>query len=147
MSETWNLDTRTRHPIGGPSYPSPRRVRRALAFVIDFGIHLGAAYLVATVGSAGLPPGSPKPIAVPIVTWILVSFVHRTVVQSIYHATLGKWLLGLCVVRPADGRWPTFGVLVRSWILGFVAFILFQDTPTEGKDGFPLVVRRRDVRP
>ncbi|MDF3304907.1 RDD family protein [Rhodococcus sp. T2V] len=145
MSDTWTLHARGPVPVGPERYPSPRRLRRTLAFVIDAGLHLGAAVLADSVGGAVLPPeDSMVALAVAVGTWMLLSFVHRTVVQSIYHVTLGKWVLGLCVIRPADGRWPTFGALVWCWVLGFVA-ILFQNTPTEGKDGFPLVVRRRDV--
>ncbi|MFE5701118.1 RDD family protein [Rhodococcus koreensis] len=83
-------------------------------------------------GTAGLA-------AVP--AWIVVSFAHRTVFQARFHATFGKWMTGLCVVRPEDGTWPSFGYLVKAWFRSVFA-IVESDIATDGEDGMPAVVRR-----
>ncbi len=61
--------------------------------------------------------------------------------QARFHATFGMWMTGLCVVRPEDGTWPSFGYLVKAWFRSVFA-IVESDIATDGEDGMPAVVRR-----
>lgn len=131
---------------GDPRYPSPRRLRRVLAFVVDWGVHV-AVGVVAVLVCFRIPPiGDWAPLAFPI-GWIVASLLDRVVVQRIVHATVGKASVGLCVIRPSDGSWPTLGYLAKWWLIGVCDIVAsFSDSPWLGDyDGSPAVVRRRDV--
>jgi len=134
---------------GDPRYPSPRRLRRATAFAIDWLLHIGVAIGLSAVCEA-LPELAPWSFAAAVSSWIAVSFVHRTVLQSVFHATAGKALCGLCILKP-DGSWPGFGFLTKWWVIGTFSTVLVAvsgaggDSDTED-DWFPPVVRLRDVR-
>ncbi|KAF0959768.1 MULTISPECIES: RDD family protein [unclassified Rhodococcus (in: high G+C Gram-positive bacteria)] len=135
---------------GADRRPQPAGfLRRGLALALDLALHVLIAALVGVVvyvlqtdggsvqsivaeGTAGLAT---------IPAWIVASFVHRTALQARFHATFGKWMTGLCVVRPEDGTWPSFGYLVKAWFRSVYA-IVESDIATDGEDGMPAVVRR-----
>ncbi|WP_112302261.1 RDD family protein [Rhodococcus wratislaviensis] len=125
-------------------------LRRGVALVLDLALHalvaavVGViAYVVQTAGQS-VPPNAAEGTAgfAVIPAWLVFSFVHRTAIQARFHATFGKWMTGLCVVRPEDGTWPNFGYLVKAWFRSAVAAVQ-SDTPEDGEDGMPAVVRRR----
>ncbi|MEN0133672.1 MAG: RDD family protein [Rhodococcus sp. (in: high G+C Gram-positive bacteria)] len=124
------------------------RLRRGVALALDLALHtLFAAmvgvivYVLRTAGDSmsSMAAGTAGLAAIP--AWIVVSFVHRTVLQARFHATFGKWMTGLCVVRPEDGMWPSFGYLVKAWFRSVFA-IVESDFAMDGEDGMPAVVRR-----
>lgn len=91
-------------------FPSPRKLRRVLAFVADWSIHFRCAWAI-----LGFPIRTP---ALPhlfilywIVAWLAASFTHRVVVQVIVAATIGKALVALRSSRRrtggncVQGRW------------------------------------------
>jgi uncharacterized RDD family membrane protein YckC len=125
-------------------------LRRGVALVLDLVLHalVGAVvgvlvYIVQTAGQS-VPPNAAEGTAgfAVIPAWLVFSFVHRTAIQARFHATFGKWMTGLCVVRPEDGTWPSFGYLVKAWFRSAGA-ALQSDTATDGEDGMPAVVRRQ----
>ncbi|MFC9768087.1 RDD family protein [Rhodococcus jostii] len=125
-------------------------LRRGVALVLDLVLHalVGAVvgvvvYIVQTAGQS-VPPNVAEGTAgfAVIPAWLVFSFVHRTAIQARFHATFGKWMTGLCVVRPEDGTWPSFGYLVKAWFRSAGA-ALQSDTATDGEDGMPAVVRRQ----
>ncbi|AII04829.1 RDD family protein [Rhodococcus opacus] len=125
-------------------------LRRGVALVLDLALHALVAavvgvivYVVQTAGQS-VPPNAAEGTAgfAVIPAWLVFSFVHRTALQARFHATFGKWMTGLCVVRPEDGTWPNFGYLVKAWFRSAFAAVQ-SDTPEDGEDGMPAVVRRR----
>ncbi|MFD9665759.1 RDD family protein [Rhodococcus sp. NPDC059968] len=99
-------------------------------------------YVVQTAGQSVAPTGAEGTAGFAVIpAWLVFSFVHRTAIQARFHATFGKWMTGLCVVRPEDGTWPSFGYLVKAWFRSAGA-ALQSDTATDGEDGMPAVVRR-----
>lgn len=130
------------------------RLRRGTALSIDLALHALVAAAVGTIvflmstGTYGETPNVAEAVAVlaAMAGWIIFSFVHRTVLQSRSHATFGKWLMGLCVIRPEDGTWPSFCYLVKSWFVSLGDFVC-SGNATDGEDGLPAVVRRADMAP
>jgi hypothetical protein len=90
-----------------------------------------------------------------ILSWPVLSFLDRAVVQCVLHATIGKVLFGLVAIQPKDGKYPTFGRLVKVWLHGMVFWTvliiaIFGTDNLGGGDGdgpdFLLpAVRRRDI--
>lgn len=125
-------------------------LRRGVALVLDLVLHalVGAVvgvlvYIVQTAGQSVPPNAAEGTAGVAVIpAWLVFSFVHRTAIQARFHATFGKWMTGLCVVRPDDGTWPSFGYLVKAWFRSAGA-ALQSDTATDGEDGMPAVVRRQ----
>ncbi|HWE92300.1 MAG TPA: RDD family protein [Pseudonocardiaceae bacterium] len=136
-----------------PRYPSPRRLRRALGFTIDFVLHAGVL-----VGAGYLSQRTPALANLAgiwaLVAWMAVSFVHRVLIQWPSQTTLGKAIFGLCLIRKDDGGRPRFGQLVKAWFAGIWAGISLIGAiggSGGGGDGdiadvFLPAVRRRDVR-
>lgn len=139
---------------GDPRYPSPRKSRRVFGFTIDWLIHVGCAVGVG-VGSQHVPSLSHLPTVWAIVVWLVVSFVHRVLIQAACGTTLGKALFGLRMIRPVDGGRPTLGQLAGAWLRGIwvsvvvVAGLLGASTSGDDVDedrAFLPVVRSRDLR-
>jgi hypothetical protein len=138
---------------GDPRYPSSRRFRQAAGFAIDFALHLGSG--VGVFFLAGRVPAlSHLPTVWAVLAWLLVSFLHRVVIQRLTGTTLGKAIFGLCLVRPEDGERPRFGELVKAWFAGVWVGILFigvlagagGTADGQPEEFFLPTVRRRDVR-
>ncbi|MEV5839656.1 hypothetical protein [Nocardia sp. NPDC052112] len=125
-----------------PRYPSPRGWRVFFAPMIDIAFHIGlaATVLVKVSGLAG--------VALAIVAYVVVSFIHTVAIQRIAHATLGKVVLGLVLIRGDDGNWPTTGRLI-VWY--FIRVLITALTLADGfggtvdPDPHLVAVRRRDV--
>lgn len=110
-------------PTRDGQYPSPRRLRRAIAFAIDIVLHVGGA-VAAFFAIKALPQLSGLTDLVglwAILTFLALSTIDRIVLQRISGTTVGKALFGLCLVRRADGGWPTIGQLIRQWLTGVLA--------------------------
>jgi hypothetical protein len=107
---------------GDPRYPRPRRLRQVFAFTIDLVVHLGIGIPVAV---------APISVQNPVITLLAVvggflglSILDRIVVQRIFHATIGKMITGLCMIRDDTGGPPTVGSLIMAWLGGFFAILL-----------------------
>lgn len=138
---------------GDPRYPSTRRLRRALAFVLDLVLHLGSAVGV-FFASEHVPSLAHLPTVWAIAAWIVVSFAHRVLIQRLCQTTLGKALFGLCLIRAWDGGRVTLGPLAKAWLLSiWVGIALFGAVGGASVGGdldedavFLPVVRRKDIR-
>ncbi|UFS95473.1 RDD family protein [Nocardia huaxiensis] len=126
----------------------PPKLRRLLAFCVDWALHLGVAAAVILSDLSNL---TLVPLAL-LVVWPTVSFLHRTVFQWLFHATIGKLLFGLVIIRPEDGGWVGFPMLVRLWFRGIyltglyvISSLLSGGESDDWDDKFPPVVRRCDV--
>lgn len=148
----------TRHgDPSDPRYPSPRRLRWLSAFVVDWLIHAGPviAVFLAFARDPSLVDTFPQAKFSALISWPILSYLDRAVVQALFHGTIGKLLVGLVVIRPEDGQWPGFARLTKVWLLGLVFwFILALNTfgnyigSTNSDDDWEFIlpsVRRRDV--
>ncbi|MFI6171822.1 RDD family protein [Nocardia sp. NPDC051052] len=158
-------------PVGGPPeepkpygrkgdvrYPSPRMLRRVLAFVLDWLIHLGCGVGAAIAVSPGFAPDAIarrdwQHIGVnPVVAvgfFLAASAIDRIIIQSIFHTTIGKALFALVVIRPEDGAYPSFGRLLAVWLFDvYLPLAIFGNGagPDRIEDYFLPAVRWRDVR-
>lgn len=145
-------------------YPSPRILRRVLAFAIDWALHLGIGLGAAIAVSPEFSVEAAtrfdwKHLGVsPIIAlgfWALASVADRVGVQAIFHTTIGKAIFGLRVIRPDDGTFPSLGRLLAVWlvdlylVVGFpIALVGNSDLPGPDRVGdyFLPAVRRRDIR-
>lgn len=137
---------------GDPRYPSPRRLRRGIGFVVDLALHLGVGEAVILL-SEHVQHLSRLAGVWGLLAWILASFVHRVLIQSVWGTTLGKALFGLRLVRWDDGDKPTWGQLAKAWLLGIwtgIALIgALAGADAQGPDPekyFLPAVRCRDIR-
>lgn len=142
---------------GDPRYPSPTRLRWISAFVVDWLIHAGPMIAVFAIFAhdPSLVERFPPAQFSALVSWPVLSYIDRTVVQRLFHGTIGKLLFGLVVIRPEDGRWPGLGRLNKVWFLGLVFWIIlalntFGNYIGSGNSGADLdfilpTVRRKDV--
>ncbi|MEU7765140.1 RDD family protein [Nocardia sp. NPDC049190] len=115
---------------GDPRYPSPRRLRRALAFAIDWALHFGIAAAILVLGKGNMPAFG----GIAVGAWLASSFADRVLVQGAWHTTAGKALFGLCVMRPDDGTFPSYGRLTRVWFMDLY-FALILPLALLGGDG------------
>ncbi|MFI6997840.1 RDD family protein [Nocardia sp. NPDC050175] len=138
-------------------YPSPRMLRRVLALIIDWMIHVGCGVGAAIAVS---PEFSPEAAArhdwqhlgvnpvVAVGFFLAASAIDRIIIQSIFHTTIGKALFGLVVIRPQDGKYPSFGRLLAVWLFDVylpLAILGNGAGPDRIGDYFLPAVRRRDV--
>jgi hypothetical protein len=144
-------------------YPSPRKLRRVLSFVLDMVLHLACGVIVALALS---PMFSVRPTVTPlwvhrpgevdlnfnpVVTvafWLLASFVDRVAIQTVVHTTVGKAVFGLVALAPDGDGFPSFGRLLKNWSTGLwlIVFAL-GDAAGPDDDGqyFLPAVRWRDL--
>ncbi|MFD6463643.1 RDD family protein [Streptomyces roseolus] len=148
---------------GDARYPSPRLLRRVLAFAFDWVLHIAIGLGVAIAVSHEFSLQSAvhldwKHVGVsPFLAlgcWLAASAVDRVAVQAIFHTTVGKALFGLRVIRPDNGRYPAFGKLLVVWLVDLylvvafpIALIANSDAPGPERveDYFLPAVRKRDV--
>ncbi|HJP74397.1 MAG TPA: RDD family protein [Pseudonocardiaceae bacterium] len=136
---------------GDPRYPSPRRLRRALAFAVDFLLHFGCG-VGAFYGTQHIPALDNLIGLWALLGWIGGSLINRVLVQWAFATTVGKAIFGLRVVRKDGGR-PRLGQLIIAWLVGLTyvvdALSIFGDGSGIGMDGkkyFLATVRMKDVR-
>lgn len=138
-------------------YPSPRMLRRTLAFVLDWLIHVGCGVGAAIAVTPGFAPDAiarhdwqhigVNPVVV-IGLFLAASVIDRIVIQSIFHTTIGKAVFGLVVIRPQDGKYPSFGRLLAVWLFDVylpLGILGNGAGPDQIGDYFLPAVRRRDV--
>ncbi|MGF6884033.1 hypothetical protein ABIA39_003726 [Nocardia sp. GAS34] len=141
-----------------PRYPSPRLLRWVSAFVVDWLLHAGPMIAVFAIlaRDGELADRFPQARLWAIISWPILSFVNRTIVQRIFHATVGKALFGLVAIRPEDGGCPTYGRLVKVWLFGLLSWLIVAISAIGNyiggsggyRDGIDFVlpaVRRMDV--
>ncbi|MFD3702835.1 hypothetical protein ACFWUP_06770 [Nocardia sp. NPDC058658] len=132
-------------------YPTPRKLRRWLAYLTDVAIHLtlaaGIALAIETMTAptrtGDLPPVDPR---VAVATFLAVSFLDRVVLQTFSHTTIGKLMFDLVIVDRDTGRYPRFRWLLTVWVYGVFAWTLVTLECTERPERYFLpAVRRTDV--
>lgn len=132
-------------------YPSPRRLRRWLAYLADITIHLGLAIGIAfvvdaatsTVTDLDRPDVDPRVV---FVAFLAMSFIDRVVLQSFSHTTIGKLFFDLVIVDRDTGRYPRFRWLLGVWVYDLFAWTLVTLECTERPERYFLpAVRRGDM--
>lgn len=159
--QTFDFAGRTTAPAPNSERPHSERVpaasrfRRAVAFVLDWALHIGVGVTVAVV-TAGTPlllqlsGGRIRVAWWGIAAWIAASFVDRVVIQGLCATTVGKALLGLRVAHRRTGLRPSTARLALMWLLHvYLAamsplMLLGGDPPGPSNlgDYFPTAVRR-----
>ncbi len=144
--------------LDDPEFPSPRKLRRALAFALDMLIHIVCGTAAALVESphaiAAIRAGEWKHLEVNFLlavgVWIGASFVDRVIIQAISHTTIGKAIFGLVAIQPDTGQTPSFGRLLAAWLFHLVlplAIFGNGEGPDHWDYYFLPAVRRRDLNP
>ena len=140
------------------NYPSPRKLRRVAAFIVDFALHLLLGIGAALVVAPGFTPEALRAQElqhigfnpfIALCCWLAVSFVDRVLLQAIIHTTIGKALFGLVAIQPDSDRYPTFGRLLTTWLFHlYLPLAILGDGigPDDDENYFMTAVRRRDVR-
>ncbi|MFR9752761.1 hypothetical protein ACL02S_17230 [Nocardia sp. 004] len=126
-------------------YPSPRRLRRIIAFVIDWSIHFGGGAAVVVLGEGHIPAVGAWALG----TWIILSFTDRVVIQGYFHTTIGKSVFDLYAIRPDNGELPSYGRLTKIWFTNLFYCLLpvaLDAAPDNLGDYFLTAVRKRDLR-
>ncbi|MFD3506118.1 RDD family protein [Nocardia sp. NPDC058666] len=143
-------------------FPSPRKLRRTLAYLLDVVLHvaIGAGVYLAVTPALQSAVSSHDWHNLPI-DWfaviccaVLVSFIDRVIVQAIAHTTIGKAFFGLVIIDRDTGRYPRFRWLLASWLVSGLlaiqlpfALIELGGIGPERPERYMLpAVRRRDVR-
>ncbi|MDG3012641.1 RDD family protein [Rhodococcus sp. D2-41] len=107
-------------------YPSPKTLRWIASSAVDFVLH--AVPMLAVFAAVAYDPTLAKTFPLlqvwALVSWPALSMLNRIVIQAIFHATVGKALFGLVVIRPEDGRWPSFGRLTKAWFLYLLVLLI-----------------------
>ncbi|MBU3061546.1 hypothetical protein KO481_08420 [Nocardia sp. NEAU-G5] len=70
-------------------------------------------------------------------------------IQAIVHTTIGKALFGLVALEPGTDRLPSFGRLLKNWLMGlWLIVIALGDAAGPDDEGryFLQAVRWRDLR-
>ncbi|HEX4225619.1 MAG TPA: RDD family protein [Pseudonocardiaceae bacterium] len=101
---------------GDPRYPSPRKLRRALAFILDMVLHFGIAVGV-FFGTKHIPALDNLIGLWALIGWIGSSLIDRVLIQWAFGTTVGKAIFGLRLVGKDGGR-PKLGQLMITWLVG-----------------------------
>lgn len=138
--------------LGDTRYPSPRRLRRSLAYLADIAIHLGLAIGIAFAVDAttGTLPDWDRPDIDPrvvFVAFLAISFIDRVVLQTFSHTTMGKLFFDLVIVDRDTGHYPRFRWLLGVWVYDLFAWTLVPLECSERPERYFLpAVRRGDMR-
>lgn len=122
----WTAPTPDTHGgVDDPRYPSPRVLRETIGFTIDVILHVGGAGAIFQIA---LQIPHPPKVADLAVLWAILAFLglsigDRIVLQRITGTTVGKALVGLCMIRCDNGGPPTLRQLIRQWLLGWLSVI------------------------
>jgi hypothetical protein len=125
-------------------------LRRVIAFVIDWSLHFGPAAAVFVLGKESIPYVGGAAIG----AWLIMSFADRVLIQGLFHTTVGKSLVGLCVILPDTGAFPSYGRLTKVWFMNLYFSLVLPlallggdgPAPNNIADYFLPAVRRRDLR-
>ncbi|EOM75965.1 RDD family protein [Rhodococcus rhodnii] len=139
---------------GDARYPSPRTLRRMLAFAVDWSLHAAVLVLLFVTVPLG---GGAVGLVTPFAGHLLVSFANRVVLQSVTQTTVGKALFDLRIIRSDNGQAADFAYLARTWLRGIPAAT--ESVWKRGSSGFdfpnevrgthpefPCAVRTRDLK-
>ena len=144
-------DAVTHGADGDPRYPSPRNLRRALAFMVELLLHFSVG-VAAFYGTQHIPKLDNLIGLWALLAWIAASLIDRVLIQWAFCTTIGKAIFGLRVVRKDGGR-PRLGQLIIAWLVGLSygadVLSIFGNGSGIGLDGkkyFLPTVRMKDVR-
>ena len=136
------------------SFQQPTRWRRISSSTIDLLVHVVIAAAVAGTlfASQSADPGSTTrderiatAVLALVVTWLIVSFLHRTIIQANFRRTLGKWTTGLIAVRHDNHAQAGVLYLVDAWIAWAVYRLSDAfDFPILNDERPAVVVQQRD---
>lgn len=139
-------------------YPSPRLLRRCLAFLVDWIVHVGCgigaaiavspAFAADAIARQNWQHTGVNPVVV-FGFFLVASAIDRIAIQAVFHTTIGKALFGLVVIRPQDGAYPSFKQLLAVWLFDvYLPIAVLGDGigPDRPQDYFLPAVRRRDRR-
>jgi hypothetical protein len=105
-----------------PRYPSPKGLWTTIGFLLDLALHVGAAVGVFRAVTH-VPRLADYVVALAVAAFLVLSIVHRIFVQWAFRTTLGKGLVGLCLIRDDTGGRPTLWSLVKAWLFGALAVV------------------------
>ncbi|MFE3543621.1 RDD family protein [Nocardia sp. NPDC059177] len=144
------------------SFPSPRTLRRILAYPLDVLAHLAVAVTI----TLGTDPSNRHAIthqlwldldwASMIGLFLLVSFTDRVLLQALTHTTPAKAIFGLVIIDRDTGHYPRPRRLLTTWLLSNVLAIqiplstlIFGNRidPDRIERHLLPAVRRRDIEP
>nr|WP_240945694.1 RDD family protein [Rhodococcus sp. HNM0569] len=130
-------------------------MRRLVAAVVDIALHLAPAVAaMAALDSTGRILGPLAAFAaafvLPVAVYAAASFIHRVVYQGRTHATIGKQLSGLRLIRTDNGTYPTARFLALWWLkagVGAAMDAVFSGTASssEGNTQVVTAVRGCDI--
>ncbi|WP_446225776.1 RDD family protein [Nocardia sp. IBHARD005] len=144
-------------------FPSPRKLRRTLAYLLDIVIHVAIGFGIYFVSS----PATQFSVmhqewnalqvnwAAVIGYSLLASFIDRVVLQAMTHTTIGKAVFGLAIIDRDTGHYPRLRWLLASWLvsglmaiqLPFALLELGGGIGPERPERYMLpAVRRRDAK-
>ncbi|MFD3594891.1 RDD family protein [Nocardia sp. NPDC058640] len=142
-------------------FPSPRRLRRTLAYLLDIAIHvtigLGMFFVSSPATQFAVVHGEWDRLhingAAVIGFSLLASFIDRVLLQAITHTTIGKAIFGLVIIDRDTGRYPRMRWLLASWLVSGLlaiqlpfALMALDGVGPERPERYMLpAVRRRDV--
>ncbi|MEV0252097.1 hypothetical protein AB0H76_36310 [Nocardia sp. NPDC050712] len=127
-----------------PRYPSPRELRTLFSWILDVALNVGAVFAVLHLMQSSGQDGLLLLPALPL-AYLVTAFTNRVLVQRVLHASLGKILVGLVVIRRDNGGWVPLGNLTSAFFLRGLALLLDAGGAEDESDHLS-VVRRRDVK-
>jgi hypothetical protein len=119
-TERWDLDVvhyRTRQH-------GRWKARLRCATVLDIALHAGLATVLVVVLGHRVAAVGANPVPAWVVGYVLVSLVHRVLVQRLFSATLGKLLVGIRLVRRDSGRRADLLRLLIRWLMSALAVVV-----------------------
>ncbi|MGS2806411.1 RDD family protein [Nocardia sp. MW-W600-9] len=139
------------------TFPSPRKLRRTLAYLLDIVVHLAIGFGVVFLSDEVTRHAVTRQDwnSTQIAWWtmigyfLLASFVDRVVLQSVTRTTLGKAVFGLVVIDRDTGCYPRARRLLAAWLIGVIMplLVLGDSSVPERPERYLLPsVRRRDAR-
>ncbi|MFJ2834567.1 RDD family protein [Nocardia sp. NPDC087230] len=140
-----------------PAFPSPRKLRRTLAYPLDVALHLAIGVgVVFFTDEATRHAVTHQEWNSPQIKWwtmigcfLLASFVDRVVFQAVTRTTLGKAVFGLVIIDRDTGRAPRARRLLAAWLIGVIMplLVLGDSSVPERPERYLLpAVRRTDAR-
>lgn len=138
------------------SFPSPRMLRRTLAYILDVTVHVAIGVGIGVLAN----PASRQAVeeqdwgnlqinwGMVVGFFLLASFIDRVLIQAVTHTTLGKAVFGLVVIDRDTGGYPRLRRLLAVWLVGVImpVLVLGNSTVPERPERYLLpAVRRGDI--